>query len=185
VVLRARRQQRWATAVHEAGHFLVAAFFGCLYESIGLEVSARVKMGVVVHARGVEGLSRTNIAAILAAGGLAQQRIGAPSTLGTGSDERQIADLRLSASAVRKARRRSAEILDLVWPDVELVAGAVTESNVLAGETVLAYVLAAQLDQSTALKEISAGNMTESYAAIVNLRTPRSGSKPRNLIGTR
>jgi hypothetical protein len=171
VLLRAREQQRRATAVHEAGHFLVGAYLGLLYDSIGIEVGTRIKMGVVVR-DGDHQLSRSAFAAVLAAGGLAQARIGAPITLGTGSDEQQIADLRLSATTVTKARQSAAKIVDLVWPDVLLLADVVVEHNVLAGETALAYVLAAA--DSGVDGPWNDQTMTQSYTTMVKARASRS-----------
>jgi hypothetical protein len=105
---------------------------------------------------------------MLAAGGLAQARIGLPVELGTFSDERQIAGLGLARSGAAKARRLAARILELVWPDVELLAQAVVEHNVLAGETAIAYVLAAAPEPAVPVGG-DAGSC-ETYAEMVDRR---------------
>jgi hypothetical protein len=146
----------------------LAAYLGVIPESLGLDVGAFVQTGVVVATEPwARRLSRTNVVAVLAAGGLAQQRIGVPAHSGSGSDEDQIEELRLGAAAVANARRRASEILELVWPDVLMVADQLVEHTVLSGETALSYVLFERLGEAAA-SEIARLGLARAYASAVD-----------------
>jgi hypothetical protein len=180
------RAKRWNFAVHEAGHFLVAAYEGEVLDSIGLDVGTLVQMGVVVRTPARSKLTRTEWAAVLVAGGLAQARIGIPLTAGTASDEDQLADLGLSSAAVAAARQRAAQILDLVWPDVDVLANALVDHTVITGEMALAYVLAYQVDDATVGK-LKPAQLVRRYAAMVDARraATRAGAGGRSRPGSR
>jgi hypothetical protein len=183
---RIHHAKRWNFAVHEAGHFLVAAYQGEVLDSIGLDVGTLVQMGVVVRAPARSKLTRVQWAAVLAAGGLAQARIGIPVTAGTASDEDQLADLGLSSASVGAVRKRAAQILDLVWPDVDVLANALVDQTVITGEMALAYVLAYQLDDSTVGK-LKPAQLVKRYAAMVDARraATRAGAGARSRPGSR
>jgi hypothetical protein len=165
-----RRMKRYQIAVHEAGHFLVAAYLGDILDSIGHDVSSFVQMGVVVPGTTRSNLSRSDRAAMLAAGGLAQARHGIPATVGTGSDEQQLAALGLSERAIQRARFRSASLVELLWSDIELLATVLLDHTVLSGETAIAYVIAAQPNGARVLARTDERDYAAAYAAIVNGR---------------
>jgi hypothetical protein len=191
-----REGQRSVYAHHEAGHFLVSTYLGHLPESIGIEVGSQVKMGVVWSLTGrrerVFTLSRTDQAAVLYAGGLAQERLGVPRGQGSESDLEQIEGL-LPAPRRPAALRRARLVLDLVWTDVPVLAGAISEQMVLSGETAIFYVLAqsadtAQLIQAAeALERPSGAGRTrrDPYASLVDLyRNLVHRRRDRNLAAT-
>ncbi|HLH68294.1 MAG TPA: hypothetical protein VKY90_04515 [Candidatus Dormibacteraeota bacterium] len=170
-------RRRWV-ACHEAGHFLVAVYLGHLPTSIGIDVGTLMRSGLVRTNPRTRPLSPTAWGAVIMAGGLAQRRLGVPETLGTEQDREQLEALGLTSSGRRRACRIAEHVLDRVWPDVELLAEAVAEHTVLAGETALAYLLAVQAPGAEALRAISSGDLVGSYVALVDARhEPRSRAR--------
>jgi hypothetical protein len=162
-------RRRWV-ACHEAGHFLVAVYLGHLPASIGIDVGTLMRSGLVRTSLGGHPLSPTAWGAVILAGGLAQRRLGVPETLGTEQDQEQLAALGLTSLGRRRAHRVAEQVLDRVWPDVELLAEAVAEHTVLAGETALAYLLAMRIPATEASRAISGGDLVRSYIALVDAR---------------
>lgn len=129
-------------AYHEAGHAILAAHLGLMPEEVGVEVATRFEAGAVV-APAYLSASRTRRAIVLAAGGLAEERVSQIAARGTASDEGQIADLGLSPPAVRAARRRASRLVEDLWPFIEALVPLLLKYRHLAGETAVFVALEA------------------------------------------
>jgi hypothetical protein len=127
-------------AYHEAGHAIVGAYLGLMPEQIGVEVATHFDAGAVVSPAILSG-SRTNRAIVLAAGGLAEERASRIAARGTGSDEAHIAALGLSPRSEAAARRRSGQLVAILWPFIEALVPVLTEHRHLAGETAVFMAL--------------------------------------------
>lgn len=128
-------------------------------ESVKIEAAGHVQMGIVwqVTSRPDRAmtLSRAARAAVLYAGGLAQERLGVVRELGSDSHPEQ------GAALLREPRREAALnrtrwIRGLVWPDVTPLAKSVMGQKVLAGETAIVYVLAREMETQELIREFQA-----------------------------
>lgn len=133
-------------AYHEAGHAIMAAYFGLVVDQVGVEVAARLEAGVVVAVRGRPLVRAT----VLAAGGEAERRLTGQEPRGTEADEAELG--RVHPATAARGRAEARRLVAALWPYIEALAGVIVEYNHMAGPTAIFMALLAVHGEDEALR---------------------------------